>query len=274
MAFGAGMGGVSQGPTPWWQLPEYRGSLENLKSSAPPGYIYDPVKMGYTQTPQAAGAAVNEFTQAANPALAGLFASIGGAASGAGGGTVGGGGGIGTSGTTGTSGGPSGSSSFGGVTPGGTIAAPTLPDSTAATNAAFATAKDKAGKISRASLDSLRGELGATGNLGGGAEVQGVRDIISSGAGLEGQAARDEAMKQSEIAADFAKTGYAGAITQRGQDVSAQEAQARLAQERELQASRLAFEQQQLKSQQQLQMLQLALSGLKGGSTGYNPTVY
>jgi hypothetical protein len=99
--------------------------------------------------------------------------------------------------------------------------------------------------------------------LGGGAEAASVRNVIQSGAGELGQVSRDQAVKQADLAADFAKTGYAGSITQRGQDVSAQEAQARLAQEARLADANLAFQKQQAASSQQLQMLQLALSGLK-----------
>jgi hypothetical protein len=138
-----------------------------------------------------------------------------------------------------------------------------LPDQQKASEAAFATEKDRAGQIARAGLESLRGELGSTGQLGSGAEVQGVRDIIQSGQGIMGQANRDIAMKQADLGADFAKTGSLGGITQRGQDVQAREAEARLAQERELQASRLSFEQQQLASQRQMQLMQMALGGLQ-----------
>ncbi len=74
--------------------------------------------------------------------------------------------------------------------------------------------------------------------------------------------------EQVDLSADFAKTRYGGAIAQRGQDVSASEAQARLAQEQRLADASLSFQKQQAASSQQLQMLQLALGGLKGLSGG------
>ncbi len=132
-------------------------------------------------------------------------------------------------------------------------------DMTAANNASFATAKDKSGAVARSSLDSLRGELGATGMLGSGAEVQGTKDIISDAAGLQGQVVRDAAGKEADLRADAAKTKYAGDITQRGQDVAAQEAKARLAQEQR----NADFQRQQAEAQNRLALLQLALTGLK-----------
>jgi hypothetical protein len=213
------------------------------------------VKAGTT-----AGAASKAYAEAAMPdSLKGLLGSVSGALSGGGlpgGGTAATGAGF----SSGSGSGLAGSAAGQGLARVGGLQ---LPDMSAATDAAFATAKDKSGKIARSSIDSMRGELGATGNLGGGAEVQGVRDVINNAAGVEGQAARDISMKQADIGADFAKTKYSGDIAQRGQDVSAQEAAANLAATQEMNQSRLAFQQQQLQSQNQLQLLQLALSGLK-----------
>jgi hypothetical protein len=202
------MAGVSSGPTPWWQLPEYAGSRQNLESSAPAGYEYDPVRMQYGRTPASAGSRVAQFTGAAMgggiPSLD-VLGGNGGAASGATGGT----------------GGP--------VTGGSSVAPMQMPDMSQSNSAIFAQAKDKVGKLSRASLDSLSGELGSQGMLGSGAQVQGTRDIIQSGAGELGQVDRDLASKQADTALDVGKTNYAGALTQRGQDIGAQEANARLA---------------------------------------------
>lgn len=133
------------------------------------------------------------------------------------------------------------------------------PDSSTATNSAFATAKDQAGKAARAGLMSLNGELGAQGLMGSGAQVQGTRDIVAQGLGTIGQASRDEAGKAADVAAQFAQTGYQGAITQRGQDVAAQEANARL-----------AFAQQQAAYQRNIQLAQLALGGLTAASSASN----
>ncbi len=253
-------GDLSQPPMEWNQ-----GSWAT--QAAPAGYEWDPVKGGYSRTPTAQGQAVNQYNTAANPALAGLLSSIGG-----GGGSLSGMMGGGSSGGGGSmSGGGSsmGSNAYGtsGVSGGGYVPTLQMPDQSASSAASFAAAKDRVGKTSRASLDALRGELGASGMLGGGAEGQLTRDVIQSGAGELGQVSRDQAVKEADLAGDFAKTSYAGGITQRGQDVSAAEAQARLAQEARLSDANLAFQKQSAAANQQMQMLQLALSGLKGGSS-------
>lgn len=249
-------GGIQSGPTPWWQTTQGKGgALKNLQDSAPSGYTYDPVAMSYVHSPTQQGQAVADYTKAASPALAGLLAG----GTGVGSGTLNGspyGGGSGGSGSTSTVGNNTGAPAGGGVAGGGHLPTLTLPDQTASNAASFATAKDTVGKTGRASLDALRGELGATGNLGSGAEVQGVRDIIQSGAGELGQVSRNQAVNEAALKTDIAKTNYAGGITQRGQDVSAQEAQARLAQEERIAAAN-----------HQLQLLTLALGGLgKAGS--------
>lgn len=270
----AGVGGASgnwtppnlmgQGQPPGYQAPNISAPGFPIKTQdqvtaqgAPAGYEWDPVQRKYNRTPTALGQATNQFNTAANPALAGLMGSLTGQLGG-----TGSGGGVGAGLSGGGVGGGVGGPGGGGVGGGSYVPQLSLPNQQAAAEAAFASSKDQAGKIARSGLDSFRGELGATGNLGGGAEVQGVRDIIQSGQGLMGQANRDITMKQADQAADFAKTGYQGSITQRGQDINAQEAQARLAQEA-----------RQAESQKQLQLLTLALSGLKsagGGVPGYS----
>lgn len=242
---------------------------QNAKG-APAGYTWDPVKREYVHSPTQQGQAVNDYTKAANPALAGLMSSLGsGASAQFGGGAQSSGAGVGGFGSGGA-GVPGGGVPGGGtnVTGGGHLPSLTMPDQSAGTAAAYATAKDQVGKAGRASLDSLRGELGASGMLGGGAEGQLTRDVIQGSEGQLGQVSRDQASKGADLSADFAKTNFAGGITQRGQDVSSQEAQARLAQEARLSDANLAFQKQQAASSNQLQMLQIALSGLKGGAGG------
>jgi hypothetical protein len=230
------MAGVMvQGPTPWWQLPEYNNSPVMNPANAPSGYEYDPVKMQYTRTPTSAGQRYSQFANAALggiPSLAGL------------GGSAGAFGGSGTGTGTGGSGGPVGS--------GSPIPTVQAPDMTQSNNAIFAQAKDKVGQLSRASLDSLAGELGGQGMLGSGAQVQATRDVVNNNAGELGQVSRDLASKQADTANQFAQMGYQGAITQRGQDIQAQEANARLALEQRA---------------QQYQLLQLILSGLGGAAS-------
>lgn len=306
--------GVSFQPVPWWQTGDTskytrdpQAALANLEASAPAGYEYDPVQMGYSRTPTSAGSRAAQFTEAALggiPSLAGL--SGGAPSSGAfgtsttsAGAASGGGTNVGSTSVGGLSGvGPisSGSSSSGSgpVSSGSRIAPVQMPDQAASNSAIFAAAKDKVGKLSRASLDSLNSEMGAQGMLGSGAQVQGTRDLIASGAGELGQVARDTAVSNANLASDFAKTGYQGEIAQRGQDVQSQEANARLALEqreaeaqlgvqrsqlglqgeqlglqRQTQGSQLGIEQAQLGLQRQAQqysLLNMILGGLKGGA--------
>lgn len=210
--------------------------------AAAAGYAWDPVQGKYGRTPTAAGSRLNQFETAAFPSLAGI---TGGAAS-----AFGGSGGTGAA--TGA-GGPVGSG--GPVSSGSAAPQIQMPDMTQSNSAIFAQAKDQVGKSSRASLDSLNGELGAQGMLGGGAQAQATRDVVNNNASELGQVSRDQATTGANMAADFAKTGYQGSITQRGQDIAAQEANARLALEQR---------------QQQYQLLSMALQGLNGASSGAN----
>ena len=238
--------GISRGPTPWWQLPEYRGSRSNLESSAPSGYEYDPVQMRYVRTPTSAGQRVNQFSSAALGGLreaasgSGVFGSM----------DVSGGGGVGG----GTAGGPGGGGA-GYPAAGSRIESIAPIDMTAANAAIYGRAKDVAGQTGRASIDTLRGVLGETGQLGGGAEAQGVRDIVESAAGQVGDVNREIAIQNARQGLDVARTNQAAGITQRGQDIQAQEAAARLAQ----QQANIMFQQQMAKSQQQLDLLRLVL---------------
>ena len=168
------------------------------------------------------------------------------AVGGGGGGDIGGG-------DTGDTGGgflgPGGGGPGGGITPGSTIPSIGPIDTTAADEASFARAKDVAGQTGRASLDSLRGLLGETGQLGGGAETQATRDVVEHAAGQTGEVNREQAIQRSERAMQTALANQQAGITQRGQDIAAKEAQARL-----------ALAQTQLQSQRSLELLRLALT--------------
>ena len=205
--------------------------LSRFYGKPPEGYTYNTVTKQYERTPASAGGRVNEFMKAAG------FGGSGGAGGGAGGGgtSFAGVGGVG-----------------GGGVAGGNIAAglDIAPiDTTAADDAIFARAKDTAGQTGRASLESLRGLLGETGQLGGGAETQAVRDIVQSAAGQTGEVSRERAIQGSERGFQTALANQQTRLTQRGQDIAAQEAQARL-----------ALAQTQLQSQRSLELLRLALS--------------
>lgn len=177
----------------------------------------------------AAGSFTNSYMNTAFPSLAGLSGAGAAGTFGLGGSTAG-------TGTAGAAGAPGSSGPVGG----GTSVAPLqMPDQSAKNAAIFAQAKDQVGQMSRASLDSLAGELGSEGMLGGGAQAQATRDIISQGEGQLGDTVRANAVNDANLAADFAKTNYQGALTERGQNIQAQEANARLALEQRAQQYQL-----------------------------------
>ena len=139
-------------------------------------------------------------------------------------------------------------------------------DTSASDRATFGRAKDVAGQTGRASLDSLRAVLGETGQLGGGAESQGVRDVVENAAGQVGEVNREQAIQGSKRAFETAQANQAAgiaqrgqnitsAVAQRGQDVQAQEAQARLAQ----QQANIQFQQQMSAGNRQLELLKMVL---------------
>lgn len=231
----AGAGGTA-GSNPYRRASE---QSQRDREAMAAGYEYDPVQKKYVRTPAAAGGRVGAFTKAAmggaQSSLSGLSPIAGGwgGIPSAGGGGFGGGGGT-----------------IGGVAPVANI------DTSAADAATFARAKDVAGQTGRASLESLRGLLGETGQLGGGAEVQGTRDIVQSAAGQVGDVNREQAIQGSQRAFQTALANQASGLTQRGQDIQSQEAQARLA----LAQTQLQFQQAQMQSQRQLDLLRLALS--------------
>lgn len=247
------------GPTPWWQLPQNAGAYSpsgaagggptgNLVSSAPPGYEYNPISMGYERQPASAGSRVNQFTTAAlgGNVLGGLQAAANGGISGVGGGTTGVGGAGGGGGVLGGGAGISGGGNVGNIAP---------IDMTASNAATFANAKDQAGQEARASLSSLQGILGETGQMGGGASTQAARDVTENALGQLGAVTRQNAVTNAGQNLDVAKTNQATQLAERGQNIAAQEAQARLAQ----QQVALQFQEQMARSQQSLELLRLAL---------------
>lgn len=227
-------------PSPWWIPPPTR------TTQPPIGYPNSQDSAAAAAAGNAAGTYNSAFRQSAGlpsysslmnsiPSLTGLSGGIGGGTGAIGGAGVGGGGSI-----AGTSGG---------------YAAPIqVPDQSAAIASKFAAAKDTVGKTARAALDSLRGELGATGQLGGGAEATGVQNVINAGQAQLGDVSRGSAEEQAKLGTDVAEKNAELGVTERGQDVQAQEAQARLA----------------LENRQQLfSMLGLAMQGLgRSGGTG------
>jgi len=90
----------------------------------------------------------------------------------------------------------------------------------AARAAAFARAKDQAGQTARSSLTALEGLMANRGQAGSGLEGALSSDIISGGAGRVNEFTREQLMQDLNRAAEVSNRNYAGAITQRGQDIS------------------------------------------------------
>jgi len=191
------------------------------------GYEWDPVQHKFTRTP-------SSTAQRAKDLLGGI--SLSGLDSG--GGLFGqGGSGTGTGSGSGTP---------------ANIAHIAAPDMTASNAATFGAAKDRAGQMARASLDALNGELGSQGMLGSGAQVQGTKDIIMDAGQFTSDVNRQNAVNEAQMKGDFAKLGYQGDLTQRGQDIQHEEANAQLA---------LAQQDRQMK------MLQVMLQALGGAQS-------
>jgi hypothetical protein len=224
MAAGFQMGG----PSPWWTQPGYnqpgkngQGTVQNLQNQSPSGYQYDPIKMGYSRTPESigtdAGTAVAAFNKIVPPYGGNSSSSASGSGSGSQFPTIqypGGGG----------PGAPGG---------GGGVSAPrealNIPDTSAASAAAFARAKDKVGQTTQGAITGLRSSLGGRGMLGSGAETHGVTHAFTQGQGQLGEVARSQAMSDADLAERQSELSYTGGISQRGQDLASQQAAAALA---------------------------------------------
>lgn len=90
----------------------------------------------------------------------------------------------------------------------------------------FNRAKDQQGKIARSALTGLQSSLAGRGMLGGGRERQGTSDIVQQGAEALGNLTREQAIQQAQQAQRNAETAFQGGITQRGQDISANQSNA------------------------------------------------
>lgn len=220
------------------------------------GYTWNPVTNAWALSPSEQGGNVNSFaTSALGEPSGSLFSGLGTSLSGlqsAAGVGVGGAGSPGVIGA-GTGGPVSGGAGIPGIAP---------IDTSAATSAAFGAAKDQSGQEAQASLKSLRGLMGANGLSGSGMEAEGEKGIVESALGEMGSASRANATTQANNALDLAKTNQAAAITQRGQDIAAEEANASLAQQ-----------QAALQANSSLSMLKLALGllpqvSISGNSNG------
>jgi hypothetical protein len=96
----------------------------------------------------------------------------------------------------------------------------------AARAAAFARAKDQAGQLARSSLDALRSEAASRG-LGAGSTWEAARmgEALGGAAGMLGEVSREQAIADAARAAELADLLYQGGLTQRAQDIGAQQQQ-------------------------------------------------
>lgn len=128
------------------------------------------------------------------------------------------------------------------------------PDLREAQDAEFARAKDKVGMSSSAALASLRSSLGGRGMLGGQGEYRGTQNVATAGLGQLGDVAREQAIQGGAADRQQALAGYSGQVTQRGQDIGANEFNNSLAS----QQAQMSFD-AQLKLQQAQQQRQLSI---------------
>lgn len=118
----------------------------------------------------------------------------------------------------------------------GPVGGPALPQGS---DTALLRAKDRQGQLARGALTGLRAALGDHGALGAG--VEGAETEKIAGQALQNltDVNREQLSQDDETARQFGLAGYQGAITQRGQDISArgQDIQAQTAQNAGQQAS-------------------------------------
>lgn len=86
--------------------------------------------------------------------------------------------------------------------------------------AAFARAKDQAGRVARSSLTSIAEEMAGRGISGSGIEALRAAGGIGEAAEPMQELTRTQAMGEAQRAADISDLGYQGGITQRGQDLA------------------------------------------------------
>lgn len=95
------------------------------------------------------------------------------------------------------------------------------PDMAAAQQAQFARAKDQAGEVARSALAGLRSQLGGRNLLGSGAEHRGTVNVANKGVQQLGELSRDQAIQGSEANQQAALANFQGGVTQRAQDIGA-----------------------------------------------------
>jgi hypothetical protein len=138
-----------------------------------------------------------------------------------------------------------------------------------AQRAAFARAKDQVGQAGSGALAGLRSSLAGRGMLGSGGEFRGSQNIAAKGLGELGDVSREQAINEVGVRTDEAKTNYGGDLTQRGQDMSHQQAADALSVQQQQFGAKLAHEQAQASASKQQSAIQGLLSALSGKSARY-----
>jgi len=95
-------------------------------------------------------------------------------------------------------------------------------DRSAAENAAFARAKDRTALVTQGLLKSIRNNSARRGISGSPLALSGENDVMAQGAGALGEVVRDQTLEGLRREEHVADTNYSGDLSQRGQDVSAE----------------------------------------------------
>lgn len=213
------------GPSsPIWQQPG--NNTANLQKSAPPGYTYDVTKSKFVPVVGSAQNAL-ETQQRGVEQQGTLFGKLSSAIDGLGG-----------SNSSPTSGSPTPSM----ISLDGASASNGAIDTAAdqANSAAFASAKSKAGAMARSSIDALHGEMASRGIAGSGTEGRGLVTRLAAAtnpladennAELSGKL--DIARHNQDLGAQAGQANLSAQVTQRGQDLQAEEARAQIANQRQ-----------------------------------------
>ncbi|SRR6266542_1757286 len=101
-----------------------------------------------------------------------------------------------------------------------------MADTTASQNAEFSKAKDRVGRVGRASMNALSGEMRARGISGSGIEASEIGNRVDQASGALGDVANNQAVDALKRRYQIDDTNYQGDISQRGQDIGAGESNA------------------------------------------------
>ena len=102
-------------------------------------------------------------------------------------------------------------------------------DGGAASRAAFSTAKDRVGQLGRGAMNSLQRAISGRGLSGSSIEGREMGGIVEGSLGELSNTIRDQAGYDAARGDAVSDRNYSGDITQRGQDIAAQQEAARLA---------------------------------------------